>query len=73
MKTAVLAAMSAIGTTAFAGAGTMASAPLWDLAKDAGAVSAAVAKDGFVPLDAAHAFTVPHTAVKDSTAFTVEM
>ena len=73
MQTAVLAAMFAIGTMAFAGAGTMASAPLWDLAKDAGAVSAAVARDGFVPLDAVHAFTVPHTAVKDSTAFTVEM
>ena len=73
MKTAVFAALSALGLTASAGAGSMSAAPLWDLAKDAGEISAAVAKDGFVPLDAAHAFTVPHTAVKDSTAFTVEM
>jgi len=53
--------------------GEMKSAPIWDLAKDAGELSRAFAKDGCLPLGAAHAFTVPHTAVKDSSAFTVEM
>lgn len=53
--------------------GVWAGQPLWDLAKDAGSLSQMFAKDGFLPLDAAHAFTVPHTAVKDASAFTVEM
>lgn len=53
--------------------GVMTSAPIWDLAKDAGERSAQLVRDGFLPLDAAHRFELPHTAVKDSQAFTVEM
>ena len=53
--------------------GTMKSAPVWDLAKDAGALSEQLAKDGFLPLDSAHRFEVPQTAVRDSQAFTVEI
>jgi hypothetical protein len=50
----------------------MKTSPIWDLSKDAGDISAALKKDGFIPLDNAHSFSIPHTAVKDSTAFTVE-
>ena len=72
VKEIALVGVCALAVGAWAGFGTMASKPIWDLAKDAGEVSAALAKKGFVPLGSAHAFTVPHTAVKDSTAFTVE-
>ena len=47
--------------------------PVWDLAKDAGPLSAQLAKEGSIPFGSAHRFEVPQVAIKDSTAFTVEM
>ena len=73
MKMRLLWSMGLVAWTVCGGQGMMVSAPLWDLAKDAGEVSSALRTNGFIPLDTAHAFDVPHTAVKDSTAFTVEM
>lgn len=70
-KTMLLLACAACA--ALAARGEMKTAPVWDLAKDAGETSAALRRDGSLPLDAAHAFTVPHTAVKDASAFTVEL
>ena len=65
--------MAACVSVSSAVAAELKSRPLWDLARDAGMRSEQLAKDGFLPLDAAHAFELPHTAVKDSQAFTVEM
>jgi len=80
LKSMLLAWVVAAGALAFAAGGraadaaeTMKASPAWDLAKDAGEVSTAFARDGFVPLDAAHAFDIPHTAVKDSQCFTVRI
>lgn len=47
------------------------SAPVWDVMKDAGSVTEALKAKGTYPLDDDHAFSVPQTAVRDSTSFTV--
>lgn len=72
-KWTMMAAAALAAGWAVAKDGVMTSAPIWDLANDAGERSAQLARDGFLPLDAAHRFELPHTAVRDSQAFTVEM
>jgi lysophospholipase L1-like esterase len=73
MKRLLVAALLGMVLVVNGASTIMKSAPIWDLAKDALDVSVALKKDGFIPLDDAHKFSIPHTAVKDSTAFTVEV
>jgi len=51
----------------------MKSAPNWDLRRDAGSISERLARDGYVPLDAAHAFDIPQEVITDPQAFTVKI
>ena len=45
--------------------------PVWDLAKDAGPVSAQLKADGCIPLSTASRFEIPCAAIQDFSAFTV--
>lgn len=63
----------AVLSAAITASGTMKTKPVWDLATDAGERSAQFVRDGFLPVDFAHAFDVPNAAVRDTAAFTVEV
>lgn len=59
------------GCSAVTAFGQMRTEPTWDLKKDAGALSAELKEKGSIPLSPETAFSVPHTAIKDHSAFTV--
>lgn len=54
-------------------AADLAGTVVWDLSSDAGEFSVRLNRDGSLPLDTAHALEVPASAVKDPSAFVVEM
>lgn len=47
--------------------------PAWDLAQDAGDLSARLRTEGMLPLDSAHAFEVPAATIRDVNDFAVEV
>lgn len=63
--------VSAASVAVLTGLAEMKSAPLWDLAKDGGALSERLKRDGFINL-CEKGFDVPGSAVPDQSAFTAE-
>lgn len=59
------------GCSAVSAFGQMRTEPVWDLKRDAGALSVQLKEKGSLPLSPETAFSVPQTAIKDHSTFTV--
>ena len=72
MKKLILAAVAAMGLSAFAfEEPTFKTRPVWDLRRDGGAVAERLTREGSLPIGTNVLFEIPHTAIPDHNAFTV--